>query len=584
MLDLNLLHEQDVVTKYNGIVGSLEYLLSITPNNSLVTDLNAFYDKLIKEVKSFTEDATKITLGKYYKSFRRKRFDYYREEFRKLTKKNLGTTIDFNLDPEEVTAHFSLNFSFSNWLKYQTIEELISFGKESNKVSDTVKKMLQDGMKFDFNLNKFLETPYIENLKPRVTIGIPLVDLDSVYNDDKLKMQPEELTAITLHEIGHLLFVATGGILGGYTGINISMLNVNLLNNFKKCKNNINALKAFTKELKSDALALTDMMEKHLKNEKDSKIKELGTNIISFVKDICSWMDHKLTTTEKIGLFILYFIMYTLIHMLLYLTIMIILFFFLWWFPPLYATLGIVLELYFVYLTIKNSIEKIEEIDFKDNNTEKNLKGSAESLYDKLSRQLTTEQQYYANERFADEVVAKFGYSEYLATALSKFYGVPTAKSNSNWIKMKRTEKALLTNTGFTVNYFQQLLTPSFVKNIISKDIYENIYDRLYRMLQNNRALLKSEHLSKEYKSYIISQNEVINSQIKLMKRYYPFLEKKEGLFAKLWSFLVNASPGSFETNSPELEKYTKLYNQFDEMMNNILFETSFKLQHLARK
>lgn len=567
----------------DNIVMSLEYLVNFNLGSGLVIDLIDMYNELINNYRKFTDTATNHDLYKYWKAFVNKYQKYYSDKFKKITKKHLGVTIDLMLDPYDIGAYFTTKNNNVDFPKLEELSEFLSFGKVEDLDPDQF-LIIEDSFKYDFQLNKFLQSPYIEKMKPVVILGLPLIDLEKLYRLKNNSLTSEELTAITLHEIGHLIFIATGSILGGYTGLNISMFNLELLQNIKNVQDDPAKVLMFLKKLLSNLNKLKDKV----KSSNDEIVITLLDKANAFVNNklvmnvVENPNEYHPTVISKIKMSLLSFIVKILAIVITYLVVGISI-----WFPVVLLSLK--------YLGFFKSIEEIVEVAIMNQEMKKqqqeNSTASTEGMYDLYntrSRQIITQQQYYSNERFADEFVTKYGLSKSLATGLAKMYGVVDSNGSikdNNQIKDILNTKNTMTSVSHLINYIDGLSNTFNLKYGLDAIIYEQILDRLYRIQQNNRSLLKLETLKDYQKRLIVQQNDTIDRLIKKFKKIYPDIKYKTKLFSKILKFLGNFSPSQgLNLSSPEAKVYTQLYNDLDEIINNVLFETSYKLQAMVIK
>ena len=193
-----------------------------------------------------------------------------------------------------------------------------------------------------------------------------------------------------------------------------------------------------------------------------------------------------------------------------------------------------------------------------------------DALYnDKNARSLITDQNIYMNERWADEYVSKMGYSDALATFLVKMRKISIGDDdNNNSKQIIRTNIKALSVLNVQKKYFNRF------------GYYEDFEDRINRLVQNNIAFLKKSNIDDKVKKEILDQNYQIKLIVNNIKK-----NNKKPLLSKIftWKWFDKVTDMLISKTALS-DNYKKIFNEIDDLMNNPIYEASYKVKQLVDK
>lgn len=382
-----------------------------------------------------------------------------------------------------------------------------------------------------------------EIIKVKIFLPVGGFVINDLIKTDKYNFTPNEITAIFLHEVGHIMsFVEYTRDLSyyGYYGNNI----LRKVNEMAE-QDPINTAKA--------TLSVVKEKESQVKNKTHKLILKnasmLLEKIISVSTDEISLDEHAAYKNRIVVSMIATII--SIIFSTLFLALV---------FIP-YILLG---DLFL-------SIEKSDEINLN-------------------SRELRTQKNSTMYERLADEYVSRHQYSKHLNSGLIKFSFIVEKIINYGFNKpMYSNANKLILVTRTILNIFSTI--PSFMMYIITlqnhgfSSTYEHDLLRLRRNIQNLHDLLKDPKLSPEIKSSIVADIDEMEATLANVKSKYSL-----NMFEKLFKFILNI-PSSvimspkFIFGSGNIEKqYEDLFEYFDIMLSNKSFYYSQKIDSIINK
>jgi len=194
---------------------------------------------------------------------------------------------------------------------------------------------------------------------------------------------------------------------------------------------------------------------------------------------------------------------------------------------------------------------------------------------EKTSDVLHTQRATFNNERLADEFVSRHGAGSHLASALSKL------ESYMQGASFGTVKSVTLRRSGVFAAYIKlmcSILKSPFIVPHVSL-IYEKHVDRLYRLAQNHRAIYKNildqERLSHELQEYDRIVKEFEKARGNILKDKLASSLGFIGMWVNPVTIVASVKNGRLRHD------YTKHLGQLDELMNNKLYVTSARFKTL---
>lgn len=462
-----------------------------------------------------------------YKAFEMSNYvkKYLIPEFSKLVNTHTGLLVskvfvhsDVNTGP---IGLFAVDISFGDWKAASTTMDRVT-GIKKGDFNDSVTNMMQMANNFDTTSGKITNNKFGNK---KISVKIYFDALFAYCLHDFLPVAAEEFTAeelaaIMLHEIGHALtFIERSGD-WFFTQKRL----VEHLENTTAHRDITEAIDTIYPEIKKSLLTIIkekDINKKHIAFL--IKCMDKMEKISNKVKDIKA--DTSVTIFSGI-VNILY---------------------------PLF--LGLVLYFPYtiaIFVFVKLATQLTDAIDLN----------SAGKTSDTASSRLNIS----FCERMADEYVTMHGASRALASALSKLY------KSGDYLILGSISSVTIRNSIMFNLYFKLmafLLTIPF--NIASTDTYEENYQRLARIAQNNIKLFKDPKLPAYLRQELVSDHEEV---LRICKDNKGLLDTKVG--ASIWYMLEALSDpvvGVKIILSGNLRRdYEKLSNKVDEICNNKMY------------
>jgi hypothetical protein len=469
-------------------------------------------------------------------------------KFKDLVKKETNIIVNkFTTIPvKETSCMFAIDLSLDN---PKDVNELIMklSGQESYKdmkKTMSMEELLNIHNLIDKETGKFKSSEFGKNRK---IIADIYFDIGSAFFSNDLlpnveNLIAEEITAIMLHEIGHMITLAerSGDMfyLGQYVTHSIYQLSkttdpIELLTKHKdKIKNLIN--KAYeTKQLNefkyTTMMTTVDKLSDFVKSENVSLPMRLVLTIIN----TALWLILSLCTL-------------------------------------------LLIELFFVDIFIISYISHFLLQMMKADNKSAKL-----NLKQKSSDDTYTIRSVYHPERLADEFVSRHGYGSYLGSALQKLsyfadtYGSVNIVRNSPYVSKTVTKYYLAYRAFFgkIASFDRESILPTYEKDL----------DRLERLLQNNMSVFKNRNIPKTMLSAYLKDTESLMKIVASEKKNYA-----RKIEVVLWDYLLLIRGGEilYETirNGRLSTDMEKMLNKLDNLVNNRLYYYSGKLLEISTK
>jgi hypothetical protein len=362
------------------------------------------------------------------------------------------------------------------------------------------------------------------------------LDLGCIYFMDKLipgaaKATYEEMTAIILHEVGHVISSIEN--LSKY--VYFTDLTKYMVRSIKK-----EDVGEISKKLDDKLKTMEDDIKegKYIVTKKDiSAIRRFLFNIVDALRFIpdntpLKHIDNLLST-----------IVILLANAFIYIFIMI------------------------VFLTIKTLVPIFDKGEDYFRITSK----------DKRSDETLSNRNKYNIERRADEYVSRHGMGAHLASGLNKLMDFMILK-NASKMGAVAFHKAnhhswLLKTTLGGISFIEN----SLGTNNIPITTYEDIYARLQRMAQNNMALFKNKDLDPQIRNTYLADTEKIMAIIE--KKRKQISRKINVVTDYLIPLSLPANLLSIATTGRLAEDYEKLFKELENLTNNKVYYQATKIQ-----
>lgn len=431
------------------------------------------------------------------------------------------------ISPKESCGIFAINIMNDNESVTNLLNEIISGNIDSSSIDRNLKINIEELLEVGKTLD--LKTGYLDLNKTKVRLtGILYFDIATAFAADLCsisykksdRFKAEEIAAIIMHEIGHIISTIEYIAYNGYCGTHGTQF-------INKKATEINDPKKFVKEL-----AISEVVKyerKIIEKVKDEKI-------VTGLKNLLLMTFDKVT---KIGANL--FIMIVNAFM-------------------IFAIIKIMFIFNFA-ITIISIVQIIPS--------------------NKTSREAKSDRDVFLSERLADEYVSRCGFGSYLSEGLRKiqlFFSNPLYTTQSSFFS-NAIRSSFLTRTYLCfTNAIMVGLAGNWAKLISSS--YEKDYDRLNRILENSMAIFKKAHLPAQIRDrYIVDTERIlytIKQQKKDSKGIFKVISKSITFVLSIVYIpilLVKVLAGDISKSQ------TKLINDVDSLMNNKLYYLSAKLK-----
>lgn len=199
----------------------------------------------------------------------------------------------------------------------------------------------------------------------------------------------------------------------------------------------------------------------------------------------------------------------------------------------------------------------------------------------KNSDRAMTFNQPFLLERWADEFVSRQGYGAELASGLEKVMNIMIFRmrggvTNSAWMRHS-------TIYSYSMQFMSWISSTISVANVMHKTVYEEDYDRVLRLIQNQYAFFKNQRLPPQ----------VVDRWLDNLHRLEETAKKVKGLgdynFSKFTMRIIRdffTIPNWWRwVRDGQMEReYRELQNRIDDLRNNQLFADAYRLDQRRRK
>jgi hypothetical protein len=519
-------------------------------NSKLSQGLIDIFDEVFNYIKDY--DKVRIITNKNIEQRHTAIVKYFKNttipQLKSHIKKETNITIKqiITIAPENAQGLFAIDLSLDNIEDVIDAKDTLTGEKSYKDIKSTnsLDELLSVAEDFD-PANSKLSTGKIS--KEREVFATIYFDVGSAFLMNELtpnieSLTSEEITAIMMHEIGHMMSfienINNMTYLGQYVTNSVNNLtdSKDLVSQFHK---NYKVLKAKINELgKSKAISnkVENLLNKALDVvyyfDKENKNRFIGNAIKLLIG-----------STIKIIILIILFATKRAV--------------FLRFVATIYSQI-------FTYHLVSSYI------------VTKGLKQK-----EKTGDDIFTSRNKYYFERIADEFVSRHGMGSYLATGLQKIISFMNTLQATSGVT---TSPELATNK--LVKYY--LVTMTFVNNASALDTeiscsgYEVEIDRIGRLLENNMAAFKNRDLPNNVKDRYIKDTEQLMVALKVSKSQ---VDKTISKVVSDYLLMIRSGDILYETlRTGRLSKdMEKLLNKMDRLINNKLYYYSAKFGQLSR-
>ena len=515
-------------------LGKAMEVINFQYNSPLAKNLNECFQDVI--TFRDTLDYTKVPENKRSKYRIEQVINYvntkFVPKFKDIIKKYVGITANVNAYTEGLSFEFSCSVSGKNIEKFI---ELISASEGTNSIKSSKEalKLLQDISQNVDTKKSFIKRDIFSEIKKigleaafniDVCAAFLIVDFGPVQSENDI-FTAEELTAIYLHEIGH--------IFNWLERLGNDYLVIENCNNF--LRNDIEKLSGseLVNIMNDDVIPiLKNAKNKNIISNEEFTIYEKAIETINYFE-----RKNERDSSEILSIGTLIFSILMRLKTLIFLKLIFVVF-------DLFSTFILSNVAYALY----NSVVK-----------EYNITHSSDNKYSDI---YDTMLNVTKSERSADDFAVRHGYGSYLASALNK---LSNYKPIYGFEYISNSKFSLFILKAITVF---DILLGSSAKNMAMGYIYENNYDRLKKIAQNQIVAFKQADLPKVVINRYINEYENI---IKVINDYEKSLDKKavELGMVYLKKFGFSSTLIAMLLTGHLTEEYTKYQQQLESIQNN---------------
>ena len=514
--------------------------------NRLAQDLDNFFTKVIQHRNEYVRNNQRLKRYKLVNGFKAIFNREYKDELRDIINKHtnidckqikLSDTFAIQALGKDLPTLVMGMLAASGKLKPeyimpQAISKLIQLDKAIDYKNAKITKLpisVYCQLYFDFNFSFFTKETCLDS---------------SIFINEEVIPVPQELTAILLHEIGHMLTIleyASHLMYTGYYGNNLvyNYLRANeqqkkiIINDIKK---NLGWLEKLYIRIKSD----------NLLGKSAAAISTHIESIIRIIKIIQQIKHISKVLTKIVGIVLP-------------------------WIISLY-TFIIACDYVSVYLL------------------EEDIEALTTKKYGKSTEPASIRQSYLF-ETLADEFVSRFGYSRYLNSALEKIHRYKAAELSPYVADFMHTRARIF---NFVMNLFLSIIFtlrfPFLLFSVISKSEYQSLMERLERNLYNMYSVIKQtkdlpadyqktllrdiEDMRKRLHSFSMENMRQVSTYGKLFQTILDYI-----LLGKLQKALISGVFADAQMKT-EVRKFLEVT---DKLLSNSLYYHSAKLKDIAR-
>lgn len=515
--------------------------INFLAGSTLAKNLVKVFQKAIdyRDTMQFeTDDYTKIRNERIFRMYKYLRETFIPEFINTVhNETNLEITKVIMTGTKNMTGFFAVNLAFDN--EQDAVSMMgMQTGQDSPPpyFKDTLKEMITMCDHFDVRTGKLKSSKYGKDNKRKISCKLYMDAMMAFLLHDFIptRVSPtftaEELTAIYLHEIGHVLTVVERS----------SDLYQTVYRHTEHLKQ---VLKSTDKRqaLKDFVELGTPTLTKLIKDKKvDQKLGEAGLKAL----ETATYLLEKETSSLTEAVFDVIFRF--LVHVIL-----------INYYLILHALVFMHFEYFFVGLAK-------EFAWIKEGKKTTDLPKNEHSLY-----QL---------EQMADEFVSRHGMGSHLASALNKLDNIFLATF------MSQTESTLLRKSGA---YYAYTVFAVFMFRILGGTLgpsynYEDQYGRLKRLIQNSHAVFKNNLDKKMLDEYIV-EYERLSREVDVIKKSFSH-KATDTIYKYLLQYAQPSTILASLLTGRLVHDYEKQQNLIEDIINNQHYYLSAKFRQLANK
>ena len=518
--------------------------IKIQINNNLAKELDKFYTKVIQYKNEYIRDNPDLNYTQRIEGFKSIFNREYKDELQSIINKYT------NIDCKQI----SLSNTFAITILGKDLSTMImgvlaASGKlKPESISPKeLEKLINLDTSIDYKKAKITKLPISIYAKLYFDFYTSFFPEETSYgNASNIKLTPQELTAITLHEIGHVFTMVEYASQLMYTGYYSNNLIYKYLHaNEQQQKRIINYVQKNP-----------EWFEKLYLKIKANKVFDESNKLVSTTLNPTILKSIKIITTIR----------------------------------TVYTVVSIIFKVIFTIFVALWGLAFFIKFVFKYL-LEEHIESFIVARQGKTTETASLRQSYLL-ETLADEFVSKFGYSKYLNSSLNKIH-----KYRS--IHVSSTVKQILTSRIFIVSTIMRCIAsvmslfrlPLYLFNVINKSGYQSLTERLERNLYNMYDIIKqAEDLPIDYQKSILNDIEDMRNQL------YSFsLDNATQMskFGKIFEFGLNyVLLGKFQkafisgvfSDAQMKTEIRQFLEVTDKLLSNSLYYHSAKLKQIAKE
>ena len=415
----------------------------------------------------------------------------------------------------------------------------------SGKTKDYIDDIASMSESFDA-FNSTLKNRVFGKAKEPIFVGKVYFDINMAFLADEYvsenvvkPMEPEEVAAIMMHEIGHAMSTIEHAGDMYFMHSRLKEIQVNLKNKelsekealevindidkklISKLRVSLNDTEGINSAIKKKLLTLVDTCSMAIRNLNRDDDSASGTTLLG-----------NLLRAGLLGV---------------------------------WAIISIILNVYISIISLLCGITIWNEL-FNRTSKARNAVG------EKLSDVGANHNRDFVIERWADEFVSRHGYGQWLASALNKFETMVYHSYDGSIALRENCVWQMMTSVAVAISKFVNIIT------WFDPAIYEDQYHRLYRVAQNTYAFFKSaDRIPKDIVLDWMDKIKAIEDEVNVAKR---LRDTKAGTACvNIFKSLTNPVKWYAYIHDGNIDQDLQLLeDNLDDMLNNKLFYLSSKL------
>lgn len=455
------------------------------------------------------------------------------------------------LEVNRPSCFFAVDLSMGDIDNVTSVIDTVTGLDDLRKKSVKISKIMQSCKWLDLSTGKFDNTKSEFKVKVDLYFDVIVSFLLNDYVHDNVQvLTAKEITAIELHEIGHVISIVERFGDTHYTLDDIH----NTVNNLTKQLSPIDMLNT----LKNDAIPCINKLV-----AEDKIAKSVGDNLVKFITKLNNIFDSDSVIVGKT----IALLLFTGAMIVAYRSIVSLLLLFIYSSTLQYSPL-----MFLYVITLRYTIGGLDVELNKLNTTTKR------------SDTTVTRHNIYAMERDADEYVVRMGYGDHLATALNRVDEIQT-QSLIGYRNIHFKNSYL---TMYAIKLFVLVITkmnPAMVLTMTygeqnNNSPYEYIDNRIRRILQDSVELFKNKDIPASMRDNYLSNYNNIFRQLK--ENGASEYTKTPSLLIKL---LINTTPKELilmMTSGKLTKEYEVVLNKLEDLKRNTMYVNAAKLAQLA--